>query len=196
MEGRDTEGRYSDQGLTPMMRRIEAQLDHGRLIPDTERFALKDPDRYKEKFAKLLSDEPGANLSDIAAKINDGVRYTYTFEDKYYASGIQQLCRVLTDAGLELYEHKNAWADESKEYQGVNSSWMDPQWGKLFEVQMHTPDSWNSKQESHWAYEIAGAPSSSPGDRAAALIEQAQIFSGVPIPPEVQAIPSYRREHW
>src|SRR6266566_2657791 len=41
-EGRDTEGNYGEHGLTPAMRRIEAQLDHGYLVEDTEKFALKD----------------------------------------------------------------------------------------------------------------------------------------------------------
>src|SRR5215813_10212417 len=36
-EGRDTEGNYGDRGLTPAMRRIEAQLEHGKLVADTER---------------------------------------------------------------------------------------------------------------------------------------------------------------
>jgi hypothetical protein len=196
MEGRDTEGRYSDHGLTPAMRLIETQLDHGQLAPDTERFALKDPDRYKEKFAKLAADEPDADVSYIVAKINDGVRYTYIFEDKYYASGVEQLCTTLTNAGFEVYERKNAWVDESKSYQGVNSSWMNTEWKQLFEVQMHTPASWNAKQETHRAYEIAEAPSSSPEERAAALREQDRIFSRVPKPPDVQDIPSYRKEGW
>jgi len=178
------------------MRRIEPQLDHGELVTDTEKFALKDPDRYKEKFAKLLADEPGADLRVIAAKINDGVRYTFTFPEERYTSGVLQLCSVLTDAGFELYERKNAWADESKAYQGVNSSWMERERGRLFEVQMHTPASWQAKQESHHAYEIAEAPSSSPQQRADAIREQDRIFSRVPIPPSAHNIPSYRKEGW
>jgi hypothetical protein len=196
MEGRDAEGRYGDHGLTPTMRRVEAQLDHGQLVPDTERFALKDPDRYKEKFAKLIADEPGADASDIAAKINDGVRYTFIFQDKNYSSGVLELCSMLKSVGFELYERKNSWADESKAYQGINSSWMVPEWGQRFEVQMHTPASWKAKQESHPAYEIAEAPSSSPEDRAAALVEQDRIFSQVPIPSDIRDILSYRKEDW
>ncbi|HZC40610.1 MAG TPA: hypothetical protein VE343_08035, partial [Streptosporangiaceae bacterium] len=49
-EGRDADGKYGDHGLTPAMRRIESQLEHGRLVPDTEKFALKSPDRFKEKL--------------------------------------------------------------------------------------------------------------------------------------------------
>ena len=195
-EGRDAEGNYGDHGLTPAMRRIEAQLDHGQLVPHTDRFALKDPDRYKEKFAKLIADEPGADLRDVTAKTNDGVRYTYTFEDKDYISKVRQLNKVLIKAGFELYELKNSWIDKSKAYQGINSSWMEPKSGQLFEVQMHTPASWSAKQESHWAYEMAEAPNSSPEDRAAALREQDRIFGKVPIPADILDIRSYRKEGW
>ncbi len=57
-EGRDADGNYGDHGLTPAMRRIEAQLDHGHLVKDTEKFALKDPDRFKEKFAGRIVFRP------------------------------------------------------------------------------------------------------------------------------------------
>ncbi len=48
-EGRDADGNYSERGLTPAMRRIEARLEHGELAPDTEKFALKSADRFKAK---------------------------------------------------------------------------------------------------------------------------------------------------
>ena len=51
-------GNYGDRGLTPDMRRVEAQLEHSHLVEDTEKFALKDPDRFKEKFAKLIDADP------------------------------------------------------------------------------------------------------------------------------------------
>src|ERR1700684_1305320 len=33
--------RTAEGDITPAIRRVEAQLDHGSLIPDTEKFALK-----------------------------------------------------------------------------------------------------------------------------------------------------------
>ena len=66
------------------MRRIEAQLDHGQLVAETEKFALKDPDRYKEKLAKLIADEPDSDPAELTTRIHDGVRYTFIFEDEYY----------------------------------------------------------------------------------------------------------------
>ena len=62
-EGRTVFGTYSDSGLTPAMRRVEAQLEHGHLVPETEKFALKSADRFKEKLAKLIARSPGAEPS-------------------------------------------------------------------------------------------------------------------------------------
>ena len=56
-EGRADDGSYGDHGITPAMRRVEAGLEHGTLVPDTEKFALKSPDRFKEKLAKLIEIE-------------------------------------------------------------------------------------------------------------------------------------------
>jgi hypothetical protein len=195
-EGRDADGNYGDHGLTPAMRRIEAQLDHGHLVEDTEKYAIKDPDRFKQKLAKLIVDEPGSNPSEITARIHDRIRYTCVFESEEYASGVSNLSRALYEAGFELYERKNTWVDETKSYKGINSSWMDPQSSQLFEVQMHTPASWEAKQESHPTYEILEDPTSTPEQRAAALKEQDRIFAKVPIPPNVKDVRPYRREGW
>ena len=39
-EGRDDAGSYGEHRLTPAMRRVEAQLDCGALVKDTEKYAL------------------------------------------------------------------------------------------------------------------------------------------------------------
>src|SRR6202161_405768 len=87
-EGRNEAGGYGERGITPAMRRIEAELEHGRLVPDTENFALKSPDRFKEKLAKLITLEPDVAPGDLAAKIHDGIRYTFLFPAEEYASGV------------------------------------------------------------------------------------------------------------
>ena len=88
-EGRDAEGNYGEGGLTPAMRRVEAELEHGTLVPDTEKFALKSPDRFKEKLAKMISLEPDVTSGDHVARIHDGIRYTFIFEDQFYSAGVR-----------------------------------------------------------------------------------------------------------
>jgi hypothetical protein len=178
------------------MRRIEAQLEHGHLVEDTEKFALKDPDRFKEKFAKLIADRPGRDPAELIHRINDGIRYTFIYEDTNYSAGVMAVSDAIAAAGYELFERKNAWADETKVYQGVNSTWREHSRGVLFEVQVHTSASWHAKQESHPAYEVGQSLASTPQQRADAARRQREIFSEVPIPPGVEDIPSYRKEGW
>ena len=195
-EGRDQNDEYGQRGLTPAMRRIEGQLDQGELAPETEKHAIKSSDRFKEKLAKLISDEPGADPGELAARIADGVRYTFLFRDEEYASGVMGAWDSLTSAGFELYERKNAWADETKSYKGINSTWMDLDSGLLFEVQMHTATSWTAKQESHSEYEIIESRTVTAEERSSARTRQDQIFARVPTPDGAAEIPTYRKEGW
>jgi hypothetical protein len=196
VEGRDINGNYGSQGLTPAMRHIEGQLEHGHLVDDTEKFALKDPDRFKEKYAKLIAANPDIDPAELVDQIRDGVRYTFLYEDACYSSGVTEVCESIAAAGYELYECKNAWVDKTKIYQGVNSTWREPSHGILFEVQVHTPSSWDAKQESHPFYEVIESPLSTKEQRAEAARRQNRIFSEVPVPPNVADILSYRKEGW
>ena len=101
-EGRDAEGGYGEGGLTPAMRRVEAELTHGTLVPDTEKLALKSPDRFKEKLAKMISLEPDITPSDHASRIHDGIRYTFVFEDQFYSAGVRDAENRLACHGYKL----------------------------------------------------------------------------------------------
>lgn len=195
-EGRDAEGNYSGRGLTPAMRQIDDKLESTHLVENTEKFALKDADRFKEKFAELIIDRPGKDPSELVQRINDGVRYTFIYDDAKYSSGVMELSETIAAAGYEPYERKNSWVDSTKIYQGVNSTWRDHDHGVLFEVQVHTPASWRAKQDSHDYYAIGDSLTSTPEQRANAARHQREIFSSVPIPPDVANVPSYRKEGW
>jgi hypothetical protein len=165
-------------------------------VEHTEKFALKDPDRFKEKFAKLIADRPGRDPSELVQRINDGVRYTFIFDDARYSSGVMAVSTAIAGAGYELYERKNSWADSTKVYQGANSTWRDHGNSVLFEVQVHTTASWRAKQDSHQSYEIGESLTSTPEQRAYTTRRQKEIFSEVPIPLDVADVPSYRKEGW
>src|SRR5215813_1176146 len=54
-EGRDANGNYGERGLTPAMRRVESQIQHGKLVADTEKYALKSADRFKQKLVERIN---------------------------------------------------------------------------------------------------------------------------------------------
>jgi hypothetical protein len=190
-EGRDAEGNYPEAGITPDMRRIEAELEHGTLVPDTERFALKSPDRFKEKLAKLITLEADSSPADLAAQIHDGIRYTFMFDGGHYSRGVRQVEDHLTADGYELVGRKPSWS--GAEYRGINSQWRDMRSGQLFEVQFHTPESWHAKQCTHDSYEKIECPATLPEERVRLRAFQREIVAKVCIPPGALDFLPYRK---
>jgi hypothetical protein len=188
-EGRDDAGGYGEGGITPAMRRIEAELEHGRLVPDTENFALKSPDRFKEKLAKLIDRYPDQPGDKLALAIHDGIRYTLVFPAEEYVSGVADAVQKLKDAGYELRLRKPSW--DADHYRGVNSRWWDPEGKVLFEVQFHTPESWEAKQQTHDIYEKLCDTRLTPAERRQLEEQQRRTVASVPVPPSADTITYY-----
>lgn len=191
-EGRDDAGNYAEAGITPAMRRIEAELEHGTLVPDTERFALKSPDRFKEKLAKAITLEPDSAPAELATRIHDGIRYTFTFDEGSYSEGVRQAERSLAAQGFEMIGRKPSW--QSQEYKGINTQWHDGRSGQLFEVQFHTPTSWEAKQRTHDAYEMTESPATPPEERTRLRAYQRKVMESVHIPAGALEFTRYKAE--
>jgi hypothetical protein len=193
-EGRDADGNYTDRGITPAMRRIEADLEHGSLVPDTEKFALKSPDRFKEKLAKMMLNEPDLSASEACSSIHDGIRYTFIFAADRYSDDVKDVRGKLEESGYETLVLKNTWMSE--EYKGINSRWRDGSAGVLFEVQFHTQASWEAKQQTHDAYEAVNDPRTPVDQKERLRAFQRDITQQVKIPEGASDIEEYRREGW
>ncbi len=193
-EGRDADGNYTDRGITPAMRRIEGDLEQGSLVPDTEKFALKSPDRFKEKLAKTILDQPDGSPEEICTAIHDGIRYTFTFEDDSYAAGVRSVLGQLESNGYEPLVLKNTW--ECEEYKGINSRWRDLANSTVFEVQFHTQGSWEAKQQTHEAYEAISDLRTPTVERERLRTFQREVNEHVQVPHGALEIAQYRREGW
>jgi hypothetical protein len=185
-------GSYGDGGLTPSLRRVEAQLEHGRLVPDTEQDVLKSADDFKEKLARLIARFPDSDPRGLAAGISDGVRYTFLFETSRYTDGVAQSSQRLKDAGYELIEARPGW--DKGECKGINSRWLDPVDRFSFEVQWHTPESWNAMQQTRAAGEKIRDPATSLGEVEQLRAYQRAVSGTIPIPPGALQIRPYRRQ--
>jgi hypothetical protein len=191
-EGRDTDGNYGDRGLTPAMRRIEAQLDHGHLAPNTTQFALKEPDRYKEKLAKLTTRFPGESPEDLTKEIHDGVRYTFISSTETYVSNLWDVSGRLQDNGFELIALMNNW--ENEEYKGVNMRWCDAESDSIFEVQVHSYESLEAKEQTHNSYRRINDVRTPVEEIERLRSYQKHVSSQVPQPVGWQEIHDYRKE--
>jgi len=193
-EGRDVDGNYGDNGLTPAIRRVAAKLDCGALVEDTEKYALKEPDRFKERLAELIKDEPDKPVEQHVDEIHDGIRYTFVSDCEDYVHTVNQATVILKDTGFELGVRKNTWAND--EYKGVNTRWRDHESGCRFEVQFHTHESWQVKQATHSAYARIQDTRTPTEERERLRAYQREISSALALPPEWESITNYRKEGW
>ncbi len=191
-EGRNAFGSYGRSGLTPAMRRLEAQLERGQLLPDTESYALMPADLFRARLADLIRRHPDKSAGELSREVHDGIRYAYIFEAEYYSDATLQVHSRLKGQGFELEARRNSW--RNPEYKGINTRWRDPAHDIVFEVQFHTAASWAAKQRAHAAYERIMDPATSPAERARLRAMQAEMSATIPVPPRCMAIPDYRKE--
>jgi hypothetical protein len=191
-EGRDPDGNYGEYGLTPSMRRIESELDRGQLVDKTEEYALKTPDRFKEKLSKAIAKNPDKTAEELSHEIHDAVRYTFILGVEEYSEAYWSAQEKLEEKGYELEVRRNMWTN--REYKGINSRWRDPESKLPFEIQFHTQASWEAKQETHRAYEKITNPRTRPDERELLRTYQKEVSARVQMPERVAEIPDYRKE--
>ena len=168
-------------------------------IEDTERasvgslagkeFCRKEPDSLKDKVAAELATNPDADVYEVVASVHDGVRYTLQYDDAEYTNGVYSDIGQMKDHGFELTRLKNLWNDA--EYKGINSQWLDRETGQAFEMQFHTPVSFEAKQITHKAYERIRNPLTTEKESGELRDYQREVSSKIPTPIGAPDIPEY-----
>jgi hypothetical protein len=190
--GRNVFGGYGESGLTPAIRRVEAHLPHGRLAPETDEYTLKSPARFKEKLARMIARNPGVPAEELAAEIYDAARYTFLFEPQDYTDGTWLVHRRLKAHGFELEARRNRW--ESPEFKGIRTRWRDPAHDLAFEVQFHTPASWDVMQRTHGAYLRITDAKTPAAERAQLRSRQVTASAATRPPPRSAEIGDFRTD--
>lgn len=98
-------------------------------------FKFKERDKYFEKIDR----------KELGYEVKDILRYTYTSEADQYMGDIKKSVYNFKKKGYNVIEVENKWIDKQNPYNGVNMILKAPD-GQLFELQYHTPESWNIKQ--------------------------------------------------
>lgn len=116
-----------------------------------------------------------------AAKCNDVLRYTMQIPDKTYSNADTAIRAELPKAGFQLRNYWNAWKETTgaaEYYKGINITFATRD-GQLFELQLHTKKSLQTKQEIHGLYR---STDTDPGRRAAAGATMKQKWAKVSAP--------------
>ncbi len=145
---------------------------------------LKGPDSVKRKLADELSRRPAQTVAAALAMMRDAVRYTVGIPDSRYASGAQAAVDALSEGGYDPVKLTNSWGEPGG-YRGINSFWRDPETGQVFELQLHTPASFEAKSAMHDALDQPIRTPTDPTDPAELVRLRArldEVFALVPVP--------------
>jgi hypothetical protein len=180
--------------IVPAILRIAAE-DPTRTLAGFDR-RIKGEDRLKEKVADEMRSTPGITPSQALASIADVVRFTFTYEESAYTTGVRKDVERLEVAGFTPVERRNTWSSE--QYKGINTRWREPNSGVIFEVQFHTQASLEAKELTHRAYERIRSIDDEAAEniREAAELKkfQRQVSAKVPVPHGVMEYEDYRPE--
>ena len=121
-----------------------------------------------------------------AADLEDLIRYTVIADDDHYLAVNEVVLDRLADMGAILLERVAGWRSGSQ-YKGMNHVLeLD---GHAFELQLHTPSSYNALKAARALYEERRRPST-PNRRQRELRRQeAALFEVVPWPPGLPPVP-------
>jgi hypothetical protein len=179
----------AESRVTGVMKAIEATVPGAALVGLDHR--LKGEDRFKEKVAYEAARKPDEPVTEIVDRIPDKIRYTCQFSPERYTDGYWRFNDQLASQGNELLLSRNAW--EEREYKGINTRWLSPE-GQIFEVQFHTPDSFEAKQLTHEAYERLRSRNDLGAEGPELEDFQCIVTSKLEVPDRAATIPDYRRE--
>lgn len=180
----------SEPGISSVMQQAAGQTGANMIGFDHR---LKTPDSFKRKLAQYLRENPNRTVDQGLANMKDSVRYTMSYpgEGTAYADGVNSTLQQFRDAGYENVKFKNTWeqprpASEDSPgsmYQGINSFWRDPNTNQTFEVQFHTPQSFQAKEgDTHDLYEEQRLLPETDPRYVELQQQQKQVFDNVPRP--------------
>jgi hypothetical protein len=178
----------AEANITPVVMAVRDEVPGAETVGSPD-FVLKSPVSFRRKLATTLTRLPNRDLNIALGRMKDTVRYTMQFpgEGRAYTSGVSTVIQRFTDAGIKpVGDFRNAW--DQPGYQGINSWWRDPATGHTFEVQFHTPQSFEAKMVTHDLYEQQRLPGVSQEQQDALQHQQDQIFDAVPRPPGASGI--------
>lgn len=150
-------------------------------------YRIKSPSSYTEKIyerEKLA----GHSLKEACDSITDVLRYTVVFEcnetDDHYVEKTDALIRYLRSVieHLLLY-FRNYWCIEKNPYNGINTAFQLPETVIKYELQVHTPESFEVKNGAmHKLYEESRAVSTTEERRVELAKEMNNLSSKMRYP--------------
>ena len=155
-------------------------------------FRIKTRDSFIRKITTDLENDseinPALTPMDVARSINDVLRYTAVSEPDRYYDLYATVILALINEGHAVKKVKNAWNEPQNPYNGINVVLVAPD-GTPYELQFHTPESFDLKQNKlHELYEEYRLSSTSKKRKMELWKEMLKLADGVRRPPGIDKI--------
>lgn len=117
----------------------------------------KSVDRKRVALLNEGKEEEAVDIPKTVWETTDALRYTVLLATERYTAAVKAAMARFAEKGMEANELKNFWPGGDN-YQGINDVFQiavskSPSGKMLFEIQFHTPESFESKMNSHKFYE-------------------------------------------
>jgi len=194
--------RSEEPKVTPVLKSIAAKYN-GELsglsfkFKSKESLLRKSRCRIDRQRLDAINDgkEIAVDIPNLVWTTTDALRYTVLLPTETYTTGVKEAMAEFKKIGMEAKELKNFWHGGDN-YQGINDVFgvrtsNSPSGWLLFEVQLHTPESFDSKMNSHNFYETFRT-THDPDEKIRNWQELCASAQQVPVPKDVLDIPHPR----
>ena len=176
------DARWAQRDLTPRVQQATGSLD---VRLQGLEHVVKSRESLYRKVSERLG-QPGAMIETVVPQVNDTVRYTLLADPQRYAGAVLDVIPALHRQQLTLVQAKDFWG--GPRYRGLNLTFADGRTGRLVEVQVHTPASWEATVQTHGDYERWRQGSLPDAERARLATAITAVYAQVPPPPGLGAL--------
>lgn len=180
--------KVSEKILTPLLEQLSIESD-GKMIGLEH--SLKTRNSLARKINADKLENVGWTAQQAANQINDAVRYTMELPQAKYAGQITDVIQRIQGDGFQIKSVKNFWVP-GNDYKGIHLIGIDPR-GMPFELQFHTPKSFEIKNLIHPIYEEARLLPLSSAKRKELYQLMIDMSAEQPTPRGVRAIGELKR---
>ncbi len=152
-------------------------------------YSIKTASSVEDKIDREYKSGNLGSPETIFLSLTDSIRYTQICKKEDMVNFANMTIKTLEERGYKLTKIKNYFARPfpNTGYKGLHFNFLSPQ-GKIFELQLHTPESLMIKDEGHRRYEQARSISTPPETAKILYNEMVEIHSLAPTPDGIESI--------
>ncbi|MEK5480319.1 minor capsid protein [Paenibacillus sp. FSL R5-0407] len=152
-------------------------------------YRLKTKESYLRKVNSDSKNSLDAKvIGETISGTNDVIRYTYQASGDKLVESYFSVLSEMEAKGYSTFKLKNTWRDKRNPYRGINAIFTSSS-GQRFEVQFHTPESFDLKNgQLHKLYEEFRLDSTPPERRGELTREMFALSASLEVPKDIDNI--------